>query len=161
MALVLAPNGVSSDGNIWAYTPVQGGFVKSYNTPSCHVYATGGGWVASTTSTTLIFNTVIYNTGNCYNTSTGTFTCPVAGRYRVDVSLLTGNSGYTYWSIFRNGVELSSLFHQNRGASWNNTGNYVVAYCAANDTLQCRYWTGTTAAVYTAGDYSQMMVTMV
>ena len=163
MGLVLSGcKGISADGITWAITPSSSGFIKTTKMPSCHVYRNNGGWTATTTESVLIFNSVIHNNSNAYNASTGIFTCPIAGRYMIDVSALAGNAGYAYLNIRKNNIVQTMYSHQSRAVTgWSNFGLNATVYCAVNDTIQCNYFTGTTAAIYTAGDYTQMLITMI
>jgi len=59
-----------------------------YNLPYCHVDYTTSTPSATTFAqgSTVIWNNKIYDTHNAYSTSTGKFTCPMAGIYFVAVS---------------------------------------------------------------------------
>jgi hypothetical protein len=89
--------------------------------------------------------TVFVNTGNHFNTSTRQFTCPVAGRYRVQMNGYTGYYGnYNYVTVRKNGSALGGVnLHFNKGSSQHiHVGHGVIVDCAANDTLDV-YLTGT------------------
>jgi len=87
-------------------------------------------------------NNFSYNSGHI-NTSTGVFTCPVAGYYAVGFNgIANGGSwtgsgyGYGYAGFAKNGA-LSYWIHFNVSSSnsWNQAGGSSVFSCAAGDTL--------------------------
>jgi len=85
----------------------------------------------------LKFSSIIVNTGNHYNSSTGVFTCPVAGRYFVTFSGLYddsyNNTGAVY--IRHNGSEKYRGYHQNSGSYYEQISMSGVIDAAANDTI--------------------------
>lgn len=82
---------LSIDGSGRVTKPSQVGFAAWYN--------------GSTYSSTPIFDTVAYNTGNAYNSSTGVFTAPVSGVYQISGWYRFNQTGATYcqFGIKRNG----------------------------------------------------------
>jgi len=85
----------------------------------------------------LRFGETINNTGNHYNSSTGVFTCPVAGRYFVTFSGLYddsyNNTGAVY--IRHNGTERYRGYHQNSGGYYEQISMSGVIDAATNDTI--------------------------
>lgn len=73
--------------------------------------------------TDVVFDTVNYDTGSNYSTSTGLFTVPVTGYYHFSAQITLGNynSGYYWISLKKNGSE---LYRGNRGQTSAN-GNYA------------------------------------
>ena len=121
-----------------------GGRVLTPNQPIFSGYrSSGANWVGSASVSIWVVNQPYVNNGNCYNTSNGYFTCPVAGYYRIFGSALMGNTGYATLFMVKNGVVSVGLAHGNaNGAShWYVTSFQVVVYCAANDTLAIGYQT--------------------
>ena len=86
---------------------------------------------------TWICNEVVLNRGNHYNTTTGLFTCPVAGAYVVHWQGIGFRSpGYGYVRVYRNGGGHTAFAHWNLAAdSWANPNVLGVVSCAASDTL--------------------------
>lgn len=92
-------------------------------------------------------NTTIVNRGGNYNTSTYTFTAPVAGMYHFSINMniyAVDASNYAMPTIFKNGAGLHyggrilsvGSGDQNAGVSasmYLAVGDYVQAYCACND----------------------------
>jgi hypothetical protein len=94
------------------------------------------------TANPLVFNSALLNQGSHYNTSTGLFTCPVAGVYRVSCSTTTYINGYVAVNITlrKNGSDIDvaygkgywegslSASYLGKSASW-------LISCAANDNI--------------------------
>ena len=92
----------------------------------------------TTSVTTFVYNSVIYNIGSHYNSSNGRFTAPVAGRYHFNVMMSHNGSGTASIGFFRpqiNGSSLNYLFpigpnidHYSIGVSFTlnlNASDYV------------------------------------
>jgi len=61
----------------------------------------------------LLFQATYVNEGGAYNTSTGVFTCPVAGTYFFSVSLTKAREagiGYAYCYFKRNGSNHQQMY---------------------------------------------------
>lgn len=58
----------------------------------CYVYYSGSGDTSFTSN--IKFNTIKFNEGNCYNTSTGYYTVPENGFYYVSFTYYTNNSSH-------------------------------------------------------------------
>jgi hypothetical protein len=94
-------------------------------------YSTGSGWKV---------NIARWSSG--LNTSTGVFTCPVAGLYAVGFNGIAnggsnvGTNTYGYAAFAKNGA-LSYWIHWNLATTnaWNQSGGSSVFSCAANDLL--------------------------
>lgn len=109
-------------------TPFQPAFSVSYSV--------GG---AATTGT-VVWNSVYENNGNCYSTSTGRFTAPVAGRYYFNASLMSSMTSGTYllWRFLKNGSvsTMSQWFQTSSPAGVTNdkmNSGAIVVTLAAND----------------------------
>jgi hypothetical protein len=83
--------------------------------------------------------TPIVNQGNHWNTSTNTFTCPVAGKYFVSFFNLTYtglNTSASQIDIRRNNSTVYTAYADApSGSNYNNHGASGVLDCAANDTI--------------------------
>jgi hypothetical protein len=62
------------------------GYLRVYNQPAFSAYGTSTGYTVN--GSTIPFNTADFNVGGFYNTSTYTFTAPIAGKYFVSFSAL-------------------------------------------------------------------------
>jgi len=93
---------------------------------------------------TLPVNASLINNGNHFNTSTYTFTCPVAGYYHMHGSFMTDDysspssgTGVTDIRPMKNGLYIGPAWYldlNNVGRQIRFSGDCIV-YCSANDTL--------------------------
>jgi hypothetical protein len=106
-----------------------------------------------TTPVVYTYNIASENKGGHYNTSTGIFTCPLAGVYLVCPSALFGQGGGNgYLFVYKNGVNVTARgIHSNTNGSnlWHLNSNTFSIDCAANDQLAVRIQTSN-ANVYGA-----------
>jgi hypothetical protein len=127
-------NGYAFDGNGYATSGTLAGYSGFKDIAGNDFQAsTGSGWV---------INNVRWNSG--LNTSTGVFTCPVAGLYAVGFNgIANGGSSvgspantYGYAAFAKNGA-INYWIHWNLAATnaWNQAGGSSVFSCAVNDTL--------------------------
>ena len=96
------------------------------------------GWrdAAGGNTGTWIMNGTHINRGNHYNTTTGVFTCPVAGAYLMAMQALGYvNAGFGYIETYKNGVLQSGWAHYSNTSGWTNPSAVCIMNCAANDTL--------------------------
>lgn len=115
---------------------------------SCRYESSAGGTI-STSATLQSFSTKIYDTHNAW--SGNRFTAPIAGFYRVDVSLLTaGNvtiatNGSTLMELYKNGSTYSRICRTVGNGAANvsytaggtdvvqlNAGEYIEIYCLSS-----------------------------
>ena len=125
--------GPSTNSNQTVTIPdATGTMMVSGNMPACHVYLSADQSISSATLTKIAFDTKVYDTATCFNTSTNRFTPTVAGYYQVscgmDVSNSTSGITRTNLNIYKNG---SQLFH---GPDFNSAGTYsqnmsALVYC--------------------------------
>lgn len=85
------------------------------------------------------FGGVVANVGNCWNNSTGAFTCPVAGRYLVGMGGIGSGSGngtlsYGYFYIMKNGG-VYHFSHWNFVSFWEYVSLSGIVDCNAGDTI--------------------------
>jgi len=78
------------------------------------------------------------NVGNHYNTSTGIFTCPVAGNYLVGFSVMTSGNKSGTGDAFS--IRVNSTYNRNHYRTFSNLGHEridgnVILNCQANDTI--------------------------
>lgn len=104
------------------------------------------------------FNIAQVNRGSHYNTSTGTWTCPMSGVYLIHAGYLGGNTGnYSELLVYKNGVNQTGAgVHHNVGNYWKTNSQTFALNCAVNDLITLRMGTGSTT-VY-AKEYSHCTI---
>lgn len=79
-----------------------------------------------------VFDNTEYNQGNCYNNSTGRFTCPVSGIYQVSIFTLSSSNTDAYYLVVRkNGAEVGRAYQYTRVGQI-----HLQVKCNAGDYLQ-------------------------
>ena len=123
------------------FPAATGTVMVSGNMPAFSAYLSGATSVATATVTKLSFDTIIFDTANCYSTTNYRFTPNVAGYYMFNAVTRFGSmtASQCFARIYKNG----STFNQGSGsgvaagyvwptANWlvymNGTTDYVEAY---------------------------------
>lgn len=127
-----------SGGNTFAGVQVFSGLTSSQASPAFRAYRTSAltGFNASSQVNPVIFNATSYNIGNNYNSSTGLFTAPIAGRYVFFVGIYASVTVEQIWPIL-NGVRQQSFVVLPGVANIAGSG---VFYLNANDTFGVTPW---------------------
>ena len=76
------------------------------------------------------------NVGNCWNNTTGLWTCPVAGYYLIAFFSICGPAGSGYPHIQKNGSTQRHSHWNFSGGSWHCVTLSCIVLCAASDTLR-------------------------
>jgi hypothetical protein len=90
-------------------------------------------------NTYYVFNDAAYNIGGHYSTSTGKFTAPVAGRYQINVNLMSADTATLdnkHWQLVVNASTVQRVYSSNGSAvhhRWNWNG---ILSLAANDYVE-------------------------
>jgi hypothetical protein len=117
-----------------------GGQFATYKQP--FFTAQYSGLTVPTNTTDIRFDTVAYNIGSHYNSTTGVFTAPVAGDYFFFVRMLFVNAtaGRTDLAFHRNAALLpgARVAIQKPANTWYSLHGTVVASLAANDAISVR-----------------------
>lgn len=140
--ITLPDNGSLSTSVAGAMVIDSAGRVTTPNQPSFHAYPSSG-FTGYGSGTYIVFpcNNASHNIGNHYDTSTYTFTAPVAGTYQFNASPRFDGvgSGYHVARFYKNGSTLSGSYWIDQAAGDYNTVS--VGLCillAANDTIQVK-----------------------
>ena len=119
--------------------------------PSFYAYENSGGNVTNATAT-IPYGTTHHNTGGHYDTSTSTFTAPVAGLYYFDHNYFSGSSSTTRSGYYKNGTAVGNSSYPFGGrANANNNqigGGSLIINLAVNDTILVKVYEGTTSNFY-------------
>jgi hypothetical protein len=124
--------------------------------PAQPSFSATGSWSYDSTKYWKGFATIDHNIGSHWNNTTGTWTCPIAGRYFIYASVHHGTiSTYHLWAFVKNGGAFNGWVQDYNGSSSgeNTTASMCAINCAANDTLRF-ISNGTYPNAYTSGDYS-------
>ena len=123
---------VKSDGVV-----INSGTLRKPGNPGCRVTMTGSQFTLGLHSVfPIVYDSEYHDTGNDYNTSTGKFTCPVAGKY-LCIHMMTTRSTRTRVALsevklYHNTTETARQFQDTTQDSACATN---VINCAAGDTL--------------------------
>lgn len=101
------------------------GRVRMPNQPAFYARRTAGHYSAYTG--VIVFDSVRFNTGNHYDSSTGRFTAPVAGLYLFSWSALPYSTGWCEIELRKNGSEIAGRI-QNKDT--NGVGDGLAAKTA-------------------------------
>jgi hypothetical protein len=119
------------------------GRITMSSQPFSHAY--GGSQTVNAGSVILQFNAALVNQGNHYNTSTYTFTAPIAGDYLVMIGIRRDSgqtSGYSRFTVFKNGtaqavdLKIHDPISVLNTSSLSNSSQNAILRLAANDYLQ-------------------------
>jgi hypothetical protein len=125
-ATQLAGTAVSSNLYGLTYLPLFSGYRNAGN-------------VSATNA--VLHNIIQVNTGSCYSSATGRFTCPVAGNYEVSIGGHAENAQPVLIQIYKNGSGIQGEY--SNGSAYGSVSCTTVISCAANDYIQHYVLTGT------------------
>ena len=106
--------------------------------PTFHAYRDAGHVAAGNQ---IVFNGTRLNVGNCFNTSTGFFTAPVAGPYwlyfwGMDASVATYNNQYVRLQINSSGTNELRIYTSTNASARTQISGGIVARLEAGDTAR-------------------------
>ena len=113
-----------------------------------------------------IWSSIRWQVGNSYNTSNGTFTAPIAGKYYVSFHSNWYNSGAGTWimpQVYKNGSVFEQWYHTTAGhGSWIQIQGATIVDCAQNDTIRLYKQTQSGSGGGTdLGNYTSFVVRLV
>jgi hypothetical protein len=107
----------------------------------------------TTNGTTVVFNSVQFNTGSNYNSSNGRFTAPIAGNYLFALSAITGlgSGDQSYLNLYKNNAFYGiSIYSGGQTTYYKNLSSSFILNLAANDYIELV--AGTNTNLYASGD---------
>jgi hypothetical protein len=125
------------------------GYVTKENQPACHIELSGvvsNLTVGGASNTTIVFNSELFDLNSNFNTSTGIFTCPVAGKYLVNLVLRVENidTAANTLDFIINTTQRNYAIRMDPDAFDSDTTFFVsgtfLTYAAANDTIRVQYY---------------------
>jgi len=123
-----------NDYTVGAMSVDSSGRVRMPNQP---VFSAGRSAGPVAVGNTILFNTIIFNDGNCYNSSNGLFTAPITGRYVFNFHGMTTSSGYGWFAFIRNGADYLYGYNEASPVSvaYYHVSMSAPVYMSANDTF--------------------------
>lgn len=126
-------------------------YSKFYNPYKFNYYRNSALTLTSAAFTTLIYDTVTFDTGSNYSNSTGKFTAPVAGFYQFQaiINCQTAPATNITLSLFKN---VSTEVARGVQAFAGNVNAVIVSALislSASDTIQVQYFSSTAVAIST------------
>ena len=115
----------------------QPAFLATKNTTN---FSTTGGGVK------IPFDYTVFNTGNHFNTSTNTFTCPISGKYLFIWQGYQNGSQSLRMDLYKNGARYVGGYNSPTANS--GTSSSVLLDAAANDTVYLTLESATTTLYY-------------
>ena len=130
------------------------GRVTKPNQPAFSTYGTAGNVSFSTEAVITAWNTMIFNEGNHFDTSTGKFTAPVNGKYFFRAQLYMQNStGVCRLRLYKNTrVAVYHYYNVNMSPGPGNIQGFLNL--AANDTVELRFNADSATNIYFADNHS-------
>lgn len=148
----------TSDSNTITQTMIsRSGFYGGFG-PAFYVYQSAGQSLPAS-ATKVTFNTVVFDTNNCYNTTTYRFTPNVAGYYWFNIAVFTnaGSSSRHGCLIYKNGADsISGYMNGSTDGSGNNAKVNGLVYMNGSTDYVEAYYTQSTAGSLTSNPASNL-----
>lgn len=126
---VLTADSSTATGLKWAA-------VASSSGPAFSAYVNANQTIAATTYTKGNFDTELFDTDSCYDTTNKRFTPTTAGKYFVNATTDINATGTTEVRLYKNGSVQASLFYKSQGAEEITNGGYLVDMNGSTDYLE-------------------------
>lgn len=141
-------------------------FPFGLSVPTAGYTSTAGGAINNTPAV-YKFPTKVYDTNNDYSTSTGLYTCPVAGKYRVSatisiaaVAMSTSEALQLY--VFQNSTQKAVMSTFSNGTAQAYICSIeVVLSCAASDTISIKIQNSEATTVGTGSGINNLNIELI
>jgi hypothetical protein len=104
--------------------------------PAFSAYVGTNQTIAATTYTKGNFDTEVFDTDSCYDTTNKRFTPNKAGKYFVNATTDINATGTTEVRLYKNGSVVASFFYKSQGAEEITNGGYLVDMNGTTDYLE-------------------------
>jgi hypothetical protein len=100
------------------------------------------------------------DTKSAWNNTTYKYTCPVAGYYKIHVTLTIASTSTTNMEVglFKNTTQVVALLFNAQGSGTKQTSNAYVVNCSVGDQLWLRANAAFTAIGNSTGSYSILII---
>jgi hypothetical protein len=167
--ILTSPSGTTLDVNIGATNAMKvnaNGVLTRPQTPHYRGQLTGLGAPYFPGDNVALKGTAIVNIGSCWNNATGLFTCPVAGKYLIQIGHI-GYNPHGYYAIYKNGTNQGLNGHWNFGSgnqgngSWRYTSQATILPANAGDYFSFGlYSVAAGGGFYAAGGHGMQSITL-
>jgi len=122
---------LQSGSNTATMPAATGTVMVSGNMPAFSAYSNGGTSVTTATQTKLAFDTKVFDTANCYDTTNYRFKPTVAGYYQINAATRFGSMSATqcYLSIYVSGSRVANGFGGGVSSGYVWPGASAIVYC--------------------------------
>lgn len=103
-------------------------------------------WTPNDQTQIVPFDQSYHNVGNHFSSSTGLFTCPVAGNYVFSCGVYVGVSSVEQIWLVKNGVRQPTIGFANAGSTGDRSVGTFIVRCSANDTIGLTPYANTSTA---------------
>ena len=148
MASIIGVETLQHTNGTTAATIDSSGRMLVSNIPMCQAHLTTSNTQDTSNpyevlTTPIKYDKIVLNEGSCYSASTGKFTAPVTGIYRVDSTLLTdaGTTANTNHKVYKNSTEVARSYN---GVDTQHVQLFisVLVEANANDTIHTELQAG-------------------
>ena len=128
-------NNIHNKAGTQAMSISSGGIVTQPTKPAFHASTNGAGSASYFTPGVAVFPHADVNIGNCYSTSTGKFTAPIAGTYYFSGMMLSNLNTRLYFQLRKNnsvinGTQIETV---NVSGTYQSASSDCVITLAVND----------------------------
>ena len=130
--------GINASDTLAMYI-TSAGYVMKPAQPSFKAYRTPDSSWSITANNVFVWNNTEHNIGNCYNTSNGRFTAPIAGSYQINYHSINYGVVNNGWiSLRKNGSRFNGgdVHYTNTVNYWHFSNNAMTVYLAKDDYLE-------------------------